>query len=157
MRTLTAGAVKALGLRTGMSHLEWFLRPNGDVAISEVGARPPGAQLTSLVSYAHDFDFYRGWAQLVTHGTFDPPERRYAVAAVYLRGQGGARVAAVHGLDQAQSEVGPLVVEAKLPDPGQPASGTYEGDGYVIVRHPDTDVVKRAVARILEVVKVEMG
>ena len=60
-------------------------------------------------------------------------------------------------LDLALSEVGPLVVEAKLPDPGQPASGTYEGDGYVIVRHPDTDVVKRAVARILEVVKVEMG
>jgi hypothetical protein len=30
-----------------------------------------------------------------------------------------------------------------LPTVGAPKSDSYEGDGYVIVRHPDTDVVKR--------------
>ena len=30
----------------------------GGIAISEAGARPPGAQFTTLISYAHDCDFY---------------------------------------------------------------------------------------------------
>ncbi|MBT8486094.1 MAG: ATP-grasp domain-containing protein [Phycisphaerales bacterium] len=157
VRTVTTEAIRTLGLSTGMTHLEWFLRPGGDIALSEVAARPPGAQFTSLISWAHDADFYKGWADLVAHERFDPPPRRYAVAGVYLRGQGGARVAAVHGLDAAQSEIGRLVVESHLPRPGQPASGTYEGDGYVILRHEETEVVKQAARRLLDLVKVEMA
>ena len=78
----------ALGLRTGLTHMEWFRRPEGAVAISEVAARPPGAQFTSLLSYAHDIDMYAAWARLEIFGTFAPPERRYSVGAAYLRGQG---------------------------------------------------------------------
>ena len=40
----------ALGLETGLSHMEWFRLRDGRIAISEVGARPPGAQFTSLLS-----------------------------------------------------------------------------------------------------------
>ena len=42
--------IRALGLQTGLSHMEWFRLPDGRIAISEVGARPPGAQFTSLLS-----------------------------------------------------------------------------------------------------------
>jgi hypothetical protein len=155
-REVGCRALAALGMRTGLSHMEWFERADGSIAISEVGARPPGAQFTSLLSYAHDHDFYRAWARLMIDGRFDPPARRYAVGAVYLRAQGaGRQVAHVHGLDLAQAEVGPLVVEAELPRAGQTRQGTYEGDGYVILRHPETEVVERAVARLLELVRVE--
>ena len=37
-------------------------RATAAVAIGEVGARPPGAQITTLVSRAHDIDFVRAWA-----------------------------------------------------------------------------------------------
>ena len=50
----------------------------GGIAISEVGARPPGAQITAMTSLAHDFDLYRAWARLMIHGRFEPPERKYA-------------------------------------------------------------------------------
>ena len=36
---------KFLGLQTGMTHMEWFGRPDGSIAIGEIGARPPGAQI----------------------------------------------------------------------------------------------------------------
>ena len=55
-------ALAALGMGTGLSHTEWFRRADGSIAISEVGARPPGAQFTTLMSYAHDVDFYRACA-----------------------------------------------------------------------------------------------
>ena len=95
VREVAVAALGALGLRSGMSHMEWFLRQDGSVAISEVGARPPGAQFTSLLSYAHDLDFYVAWGRLMATGHFEPPPRRWAVGALYLRGQGAGRVRAV--------------------------------------------------------------
>jgi hypothetical protein len=149
--------LRALGLRTGLTHMEWFRRPNGDIAISEVAARPPGAQFTSLLSYAHDVDMYAAWARLEIFGDFSPPERRYAVGAAYLRGQGNGSVVGIHGLDILQRELGDLVVEAHLPREGQPSSGTYEGEGHVILRHPDTSVVEAGLRRVVEVARVELG
>jgi hypothetical protein len=136
--------------------MEWFRRPDGTVAVSEVGVRPPGAQITSMLCYAHDFDLYSAWARLLLHGTFDPPERTWSVGTAYLRGQGTGVVRAVHGLDTLE-EVGPLAVESRLPQPGQVSSGSYEGDGYVIVRHPDTAVVTDALRRLVTGVRIELG
>jgi hypothetical protein len=136
--------------------MEWFRRPDGSVAISEVAARPPGAQISSMLGYVHDVDFYQKWAELVILGTFDPPERRYAAGTAYLRGQGRGRVRAVHGVEELQREIGNLVVEARLPEVGQPASSSYEGEGYVIVRDPDTEIVRNALQHIISRIRVEL-
>ncbi len=149
--------VRALGLETGLSHMEWFRLMDGRIAVSEVGARPPGAQFTSLLSYAHDMDFYKAWPRLLVFGEFDPPARRYATGAAYIRGQGRGRVRAIHGLDEAQRRYGQLVVEARLPSAGQPPSDSYEGDGYVIVRHPETQVVEQALTDIVRTIRVELA
>ena len=66
-------------------------------------------------------------------------------AASTCAGRAGAEVRAVHGVEELQRRLGHLVVEARLPEPGQPASSGYEGEGYVIVRHPETAVVRDAV------------
>jgi biotin carboxylase len=158
IRAAAAEALAALGMRSGVSHMEWFRRRDGSLAISEVGCRPPGAQICTLISYAHDFDFYAAWARVSVFDEFRAPERRFACGAAYLRGQGdpGGRVAAVAGLEQAQRELGALVVEAKIPQPGQAPSGTYEGEGYVILRHPETRVVEEGLRRLVSLVRVEL-
>jgi hypothetical protein len=157
IRAAAPAALRALGLRSGFTHMEWFRRPDGSVAVSEVAARPAGAQITSMLCYVHDFDFYNAWAQLMVHDSFAPPERRWAAGTVYLRGQGIGRVREVHGLAALAPEVGSLVVESRLPEPGQVSSGSYEGDGYVIVRHPDTTMVTDAMWRLVTGVRVELG
>ena len=157
IRTAAPLALRALGLKSGLTHMEWFRRPDGSVAVSEVGARPPGAQITSMLCYAHDFDLYRAWAQLMIDDSFQPPERRWAAGTAYLRGQGAGTVRAVHGLDALSPEVSSLVIESRLPRPGQPSSGSYEGDGYVIVRHPETAVVADALRQLVTTMRVELG
>jgi hypothetical protein len=157
IRAVASAALRALGLRSGFTHMEWFRRPDGSVAVSEVAARPAGAQITSMLCYVHDFDFYRSWAQLMVHESFAPPPRLWSAGTVYLRGQGVGRVQAVRGLDRLPPEVSSLVVESRLPEPGQVSSGSYEGDGYVIVRHPDTAVVTDALWRLITGVRVELG
>jgi hypothetical protein len=157
IREAASRALDTLGLVTGMTHMEWFRRGDGSVAISEVAARPPGAQFTSLISYAYDRDFYRAWAELMAFDHFDPPERRYASGAAYLRGMGTGRVRRVHGVDIVQRELGPAIAEARWPSPGDAQPAGYEGAGYVIFRHPDTQLVERALRRTVEVIRVELG
>ena len=148
--------VKALGQTTGLSHMEWFRRPDGGVAVSEIAARPPGAQIVTMMGYAHDIDLYKGWAHLMTREQFTPPQRKYAVGTAFFRGQGHGRIRAVHGLERAQRELGHLIIETKLPKVGATPASSYEGDGYAIVRHPDTQVVRDALKRLVSWVRVEV-
>lgn len=150
-------ALDALGMSTGLTHMEWFRRKDGSIAISEVAARPPGAQFTTLMSYAHDKDMYKAWVELMVFDTFDIPERKFSAGAAYLRGQGQGRVKSIRGLEQAQKELGELVVEAKLPQIGMSPKEGYEGEGFVIVRHQDTAVVEKALQRMIELVRVDLG
>ncbi len=157
IRTAAGAGLRTLGLDTGLSHMEWFRLADGRIAISEVGARPPGAQITSLLSYAHDVDFYTAWPRLMVFGEFSPPPRQYAAGAAYIRGQGRGSVRRLHGLDEAQQRFGDIVVEAKLPQEGQAPSDSYEGDGYVILRHPETAVVENALTEIVTTIRVELA
>ncbi len=156
---LSAGprALDALGMVSGMTHMEWFRRADGSIAISVVAAPPPSAQFTSLISYAHDRDFYRVWAEVSILEEFTPPPRRYATGAAYLRGQGGGRVARVAGIERANEELGDLVIESQLPVPGQPKASSYEGEGFIILRHEDTDRVREGLRRAVEILQVELS
>ncbi len=149
IRRVAGPTLRTLGMNTGLSHMEWFRRSDGTVAISEVGARPPGAQFVTLISYAHDVDFYAAWAGLMTLGKFEPPRRPFAAGVAYLRGQGRGKVRAVEGIEGIAQDLGPLCVESRLPRPGQSPSGSYEGEGYIIVRHPRTEVVQDALGQII--------
>jgi hypothetical protein len=157
-RELGVRAVTALGLDTGFTHMEWFRRDDGSLAIGEIAARPPGANIVRMNSFAHDTDMYRAWARAVVDDAFDGPfERRYAVGCAFLRGVGRGRVLRVTGAERAQELVGRHVVEARLPTPGAQRSDSYEGDGHVIVRHPDTAVVEAAMKTIIETIQVHYG
>ena len=109
------------------------------------------------MSYAHDKDFYAAWSELMIFERFDPPPRAWAAGIAYLRGQGSGRVARIHGLDQAQRELGSLVVEAELPKPGQLPASSYEGEGFVVLRDRDTGKVAAALKRVVELVRVELA
>ena len=149
------GAIKALGLDNGVTHMEWFQRPDESLVIGEIAQRPPGANISRMVGLAYDVDLYRAWARAVVDSEFDGPwERKYSVGCAYLRGMGRGRVAGVSGLHETHEALGKLIVEADIPAIGTPKGDGYEGDGYAIVRHPDTEVVKAAVKKIIETVKV---
>jgi hypothetical protein len=148
-------ALDALGLRHGISHMEWFLRRDGTPMVNEVGARPPGANIMPLMTHAYQRDMWRAWAELVALDRFEPPTRVLAAGSAFFRGQGRGKVSAVHGLAEAQAEVGAYVVERRLPELGQPKASSYEGEGWAIVAHESTAVVMHALRRLVELVRIE--
>jgi hypothetical protein len=157
IRKVGREALASLGMRTGLSHMEWFRRPDGSIAISEVAARPPGVNIMPLINRANDIDFYTGWARLMIFGEFSPPaKRKYAAGCAFLRGIGDGRVKAVHGLREVLGALGEVVTDVKAPQLGQPKAISYEGEGYVIVRHPETKVVEEALEMIVSNVRVDL-
>jgi hypothetical protein len=148
-------AVRALGLEDGMTHMEWFERADGSLAVGEIAARPPGAQLLHMTGVVNDIDIYRAWARAVVDGQLDAPwERKYAAGCAYLRGMGHGQIAGVRGVREAYEAAGPWVVEAKLPDIGGRKNDGYEGDGWIIVRHESTAKVRELLTTIIETVKI---
>jgi len=63
----------------------------------------------------------------------------------------------VRGVEEAKRELSDLIVQAHLPKVGQPQAQTYEGEGYIILRHPETTAVEAGLKRLLELVRVELG
>lgn len=154
-RAMGFAAIEALGLDSGLTHMEWFRREDGRLAIGEIAQRPPGANITRMLGLAHDVDAYRAWARAVVDGEVDAPwERKHAVGCAFLRGVGRGRVAAVTGVAQANEAVGKWVVESRLPAMGAPKSDSYEGDGYVIARGETDEQVTQALRVIIETVRV---
>lgn len=153
---MARGTIKALGLTDGMTHMEWFQRPDGSLVIGEIAQRPPGANISTMTGIAHDVDLFRAWNRAVIDGEFDGPwERKFAVGSAFLRGMGHGRVAAVHGIHAVHEAVGKYIVEAKLPTIGASRADGYEGEGYIIVKDPSTEVVKQVLKKIIETIKVE--
>ncbi|MEL6712281.1 MAG: hypothetical protein AAFP86_00820, partial [Planctomycetota bacterium] len=66
-------------------------------------------------------------------------------------------VAQVRGLEQARDELGDLVCEAKIPQPGQPRAESYEGEGYLILRDENTDRVRDGLRRAVEILQVDLA
>ncbi len=154
-RAMGFAAIRALGLDHGFTHMEWFRREDGRLAIGEIAQRPPGANITRMIGLAHDVDAYRAWARAVVDGELDAPwVRRHAVGCAFLRGMGRGHVAAITGVREANEAVRQWVVESKLPSIGAPKSESYEGDGYVIVRGDTDQEVTRALRTIVETVRV---
>jgi len=138
-----------------MTHMEWFERNDGTLAVGEIAARPPGPQLCQMTGLVHDIDIYRAWARAVIDGELDTPwERKYAAGCAYVRGIGNGRVAAITGVRDTHELIGPWMVEAKLPTIGAPKNPSYEGDGYVVVRHESTDKVKELIRAVIETLKI---
>lgn len=133
--------LRAMGMGTGFTHMEWYRTRKGEIVFGEIAARAPGGRLVDQMNYANDFDVYREWARTVCWRSFEAPiQRRYHVACVFKRAVGQGRIRAIEGLESVRRRLGPaLVCEDLLPLGAQRRDWkqTLLSDGCLIARHPD--------------------
>lgn len=139
-RQMGLAVLKALGFRTGFTHMEWYLKSDGEAVFGEIGARPPGARSTELMNYGCDLDVFTGWAEAVCHKRLSQPVvRRYNSAVIFKRAMGQGRIQRIEGLERLLSRYGDFIVSVDLLPVGTPRRNwiqTLLSDGHVIVRHP---------------------
>jgi len=145
-----AGKVIGLfGMRIGLSHMEWFLKRDGNVIVSEIAARPPGAKIAELVYQSYGLDVIKAWVDLLVVGSTPVNySKRYASGVIFIRPTGHGAIVRVGRINDLPAVTKKLVVQKDLPWLGQKASHDYEGNGYVIVRGRQTSIVKRALCDI---------
>lgn len=160
-RKMGYAVLDALGFRSGFSHMEWYLKADGEVVFGEIGARPPGANLVSAMNYACDVDLFTGWAEAVCHGRFSQPvHRRYNAAIVCKRALGQGRIHRVEGLERLLAELGPAVVAVHIQPMGAPVGDWRRAavsDGYMIVRHSDLGSTMAMVDRVGRELQIYAG
>ncbi|HUS33529.1 MAG TPA: ATP-grasp domain-containing protein [Kofleriaceae bacterium] len=136
----------ALGMGDGMTHMEWFRKPDGDVVFGEIACRPGGACVVDLMNYTSDIDLFREWARAVCWHAFEAPtDRKYNVGIVFKRAHGQGRITTIAGLDDYYRRFGRHIVADTLLRPGTPRRDwkqTLLSDGYLVVRHPDWDTAR---------------
>lgn len=148
-------AVKALSVKNAMTHMEGFIDTNGRPWFTDATLRPAGARIAPMLAHAYDIDPYRAWARVAVDDAFDGPwERKSAVGTIFLRGLGSGTVRQVNGIELVQQEFRNLLVDARWPRVGARKSATYTGDGFITIRHNDTEVVQQALRRIAQLVKI---
>ena len=144
---LGRGVLKALGMGTGFTHMEWYRKANGEVVFGEIGCRPGGAHLVDQMNLTCDVDLFREWARSVCWKSFEgSTERKYNVAIIFKRAMGQGRIQAVHGLQEYVERHRPWVCwENTLPVGAHRRDWkqTLLSDGFLIVRHPVWEDAKR--------------
>jgi hypothetical protein len=140
-----AEVLAALGFRSGFTHMEWYLKSDGEAVFGEIGGRPPGARAVDLMNYATDGDMYVAWAEAVVHGRLSQPlERRYNSGCVFKRAEGVGRITHIEGLDRLLSEYGEHVVLVDLLPIGAPRRdwrAVLISDGMIMLRHRELQPV----------------
>ena len=141
-RELGRAVLRALGIRDGFTHMEWFHTPKGEAVFGEIGGRPPGSRLVHVMNYACDADLFRAWAEATVHGRLAQPiVKKYNAAVVFKRAHGpGQRIRAHEGLDRLLERHGEHVANLDLAPVGSARADwkkSQVGDGWLVVRHPD--------------------
>lgn len=148
-------AVRALSVGNAMTHMEGFLVDGGGVAFTDATLRPAGARIGPMLAFAYDMDPYVAWARIAVDGCFDGPwERKYAVGTIFLRGPGSGTIENVQGLELVKRRMGESLMDVRLPRVGAAKSYTYTGDGYISIRHPETEAVESALEFIAQTVHI---
>ncbi|HEU5459869.1 MAG TPA: hypothetical protein VFU83_05210 [Pyrinomonadaceae bacterium] len=148
-------AVRALSVGDAMTHMEAFLSEDGRPQFIDATLRPAGARIAPMLAFAYDIDPYLVWARLMLDGCFDGPwERKFSVGTVFLRGSGSGKIERVDGIAAVNRELEELVIDLRSPQPGAQKADTYTGDGYVTLRHPETNAVEDALDFIARTVRI---
>jgi hypothetical protein len=151
-REMGLAVLRALGFRTGFTHMEWYRRPDGSAVFGEIAARPPGGRTVDVMNWANDLDLFRGWAEATCHGRFTQPiERKYTAISIMKRAQGSGRIQRIEGLSRILSEFGSHICAIDLTPLGTPkrsAQQSLVGDGFVMLRHPDFETALALADRV---------
>lgn len=157
LREMGQRVIKALGIGTSATHMEWFYGPKG-LKFSEIGCRPPGVRAWDLYAAGNEIDIYREWAMAIVHGR--PSQRlsrRYAAGIIALRPDRDGHISHYDGLEEIQRRFGPFIIDSHLPPQGHPTQGVeagYMANAWLRMKHPDYDTLRAMLNTVGETLKV---
>ena len=153
--------LKAMNFRDGFTHMEWYLKSDGEAVFGEIGGRPPGGRTVDAMNFASDIDLFRSWAEAIVFGQLSQPlERKFNASTVFKRAIGNGHIQRYEGLDRLLAELEPWIVAVELNPIGAPRRNWKQqlvGDGMVVVRHPDLRMCTEMADRVATELQIYAG
>lgn len=149
--------IKTLGLKTAMTHMEWFRRESdGKIYIGEIAARPPGHPVIDVHNFGHDIDIFREWGKLMIYDkNFIIAEPKHNVGAACLRAQGeGQTITGISGVEEAKERLKDYITGLHLPEIDSPKTDSYVGEGLLFCRGEDFEQTLWASTYGTEIIKI---
>jgi carbamoylphosphate synthase large subunit len=160
LKEMGGRVIRALGIGTSATHMEWFYGPKG-LVFSEIGCRPPGVGMWDVYCSANDFDLYTEWGYAIAQGKPSrSPSRQYSAGMIALRPDRDGRIVDYSGVRQMYDRFGAWIVDAHMPPPGtatQPVEAGYMANAWVRMKHPDYDTLRGMLDAVGQTVKVHAG
>jgi len=149
--------IRALGIGTSATHMEWFYGPKG-LKFSEIGCRPPGVGAWDLYCAANEVDIYKEWAMALVWGRPGQAlSRRFSAGLINLRPDRDGRIRSYEGLDTIRQRFGEWILDEHVPSIGastQPVEAGYMANAWMRFRHPDYDHLRWMMSVVGETVRV---
>ena len=139
---LGRAAIKGFGITNRFVHMEFFrltedkpgLGKKGDYVGLEVNVRAPGGYTPDVINYAHSFDVYQIWADMVTFGGSDQGKGGETFYATYVSRRDQHTYA--HSWQEIMDRYGDAIVkQGRMPD----VLSDDLGNDYFIARFKTTE------------------
>jgi len=157
VRRMGHKVIRALGINTSPTHMEWFYGPKG-LKFSEIGCRPPGVGAWDLYQAGNDFDIYTEWARAIQgQPPAERPSRRRAAGLINLRPSQDGQIAGYSGVREMHERFGDCIIDEHFPNPGSgtmPVASGYMANAWVRMRHHDYDTLREILNWVGSHVKV---
>lgn len=145
VRAMGLAVIKALGIETSATHMEWFFGAKG-LKFSEIGCRPPGVDAWDVYCAGNEMDLYFEWARAVMGlGPAHGPSRKYSAGHVALRPERDGKILGYTGIDEMQRRYGEWIFATHFPAQGSstaPVEAGFKANAWVRMRHPDYDTLR---------------
>jgi carbamoylphosphate synthase large subunit len=145
LKELGRRVIKALGIGTSATHMEWFYGPKG-MKFSEIGCRPPGVRAWDLYAAGNEIDIYREWAMAIVHGRASQlPSRRFAAGIIALRPDRDGRISHYDNKDEIFRRFDGMIIDSHFPPPGSPTGSVdagYMANAWLRMKHYDYDALR---------------
>jgi biotin carboxylase len=155
---LTGGVLRAIGMRTGLVHLEFKTAARGPV-LMEIAVRTPGDYLPDAIGLTYGFDLYEAVVRLALGLPLPPlPDRPVSYAATVFPTAPPGTIRAITG--EAETLAHPAVVRVRLrKGPGdvvRPLTSSSQRMGHVLIDAASPTEREDALKFVRETLRVDV-
>ena len=158
-RALNRAVIKALQIKWGLTHLEFYETPKG-ILFGEVALRPPGGYLMEAIKLAYGFNPWRALVNVELGKVPElPPENsrpRYAASVIFHPGAG--RVKRIEGMDIIQNLPSTKKFRIKVKEGSiiPQREGVGQDIGYLLACTDDAAQLRADLEKVFDAFRVVM-
>lgn len=158
IQNLNHDVIKALKLKWGMTHLEYYILEDGQILFGEVALRPPGGYIMDALKLAYNQNFWSAFISIELNEKNIHFNERCMYAASIIIHPGEGLVSNIFGKEEVESLVSTKKFKLKLGagDVISHREGLGQDFGYVLMANPHKDELKHDVDSFFAYFNVEL-